>query len=243
MIDSLKIGTSLQKHVYFADELAKGSLRPFDGVLGRDLLSQFDLEFNVPARAVRLYARSGPARLGEPPQWLPNGLSRENCFAVNVLQSPLRRRIGSMPDTTTMDEADRRDRRAFLAQWDRLLEQTELEVPVVANGHRINATFDSGRASTVVNWPAAGLLGFTRGSPQLRMETDPPDTTYFTPTLELRVAGRPLASERIDISELEFVDSPDAKKKPMMVVGWRQMHDRVVFLSHSTGMVCISDPI
>lgn len=148
-----------------------------------------------------------------------------------------------MPDTTTMAEADRRDTHDFLTQWGRLLEQTELELPVVANGHRINATFDSGRASTVVNWPAAGLLGFTHGSPQLRMEIDPPDTTSLTSAFELRVAGRPLASERVDISELEFVDAPDAKTKPMMVVGWRQMHDRVVFLSHSTGMICISHSI
>lgn len=84
-LDSLTIGTAVQRHVHVAQTNASdyaefGLAR---GLLGTPALSRYDLVFDGPARRVRLYAQPATHTAATPaPGWLPPGITRADCIPM-----------------------------------------------------------------------------------------------------------------------------------------------------------------
>ncbi len=244
VIDSMRIAGSLQDNVLVASESPAAALYPFAGLVGRDMLSQFDLEFNLPAHTLRLYIRSDAA--SHDPSWLPRGMSAADCIAGEVIQH-----MGL--DTTGMDASDSAEMRVNPGK--RIWNSQEILLPLVVNGRAIGGHFDSGSGETIMNWAAARLLGLNRASPAVT-ETGPGSVILFAfhpdeqtkglDTLNYRAAGitlrlgtRTLPADTVLISDLSFRDFADAETKPLMLVGLRHFRDDLLFVSYSTGKICI----
>lgn len=248
VIDSIRIASSLQTRVFLALESPAAPLRPFDGILGRDMLSQFDLEFNLPQRRLRLYARSATDAKGSQP-WLPAGIRVAECLPANVIR-------GLGIDTAGMDSTDRAEIQVNPGK--RVWNQEELLLPLTMNGHRIDGFFDSGSGETLINWAAARALGLDRTSPTVTpvssgslalfsfrapAHTDGLDTTnYQAAGITLRLGRRTLPADSVLISDLTFGDFANFRTKPMILVGLRHFRDNVLFLSYSTRKVCVGRP-
>jgi hypothetical protein len=233
VLDSLRIGETLQQEFLIPQEWPAVLLAPFDGFVGRDFLSQFDLEFDGPARVVRVYARPAPPAGAGHVSWLPAGMAQSDCMAVPVRRVPF-------PDTAGIDESEKRELTSKSAK--RLLDQLELEMPVMANGHSTHATFDSGIPEPVMNWAEAKMLGLDSSNANVRRfpEYGLADA-YLATGMEMRIGRWRLAGERAVISDRKFDDEPGARRTPMLLLGWRQFGDRVLFLSHTAGAICLSD--
>ena len=86
VLDTLHLGTSIQTNVPVmispTDYEPIWKLWGNAGMLGRDLLSRYDVEFNVPAQRIRLYTQPVQSRPASPlhSPWLPPGLSVADCF-------------------------------------------------------------------------------------------------------------------------------------------------------------------
>lgn len=240
LLDSLRIGTSLQRHVYLPGAMAS-SIYSFDALIGRDMLSQFDVEFDGPGRAVRLYERSAPDSSARAPRWLPPGVTTGDCIRAALVR-PQSVPSPSPSDTAGMSEAEKREELDGMIAARRLLEQIELRFPVVADGHPIDATFDSGTSEAIINWAEARVLGLTPASPRVRPDSADPAWVSVVNDVVLRVGSQTLPSPRVWIVDLKFSGAADYRTKPMMLLGVSQFRDRVLFMSHSTGTVCISQP-
>ena len=244
-LDSLRLGASRQDSVLLPLELPAAFLAPFDGILGRDVLSQFDLLFDLPAATLRLYARSHAAATGRPPEWLPPGFRARDCVPARVLRHTM--------DTTGLDDDGRRALLVNPAK--RLWEQEEMRVPLVVDGRPADGAFDSGAGATVMNWAEARTLGITRASPRVRpykaggsrmitvngrRMTGASDSTFAVPGLALRVGGARLRADTVFIADVDFADSPDNATAPMLTLGMRLLRDERLFLSYSTGFACLT---
>jgi hypothetical protein len=248
-LDSLRIGTVRQDSVLLAFELPAADLDPFDGLIGRDFLSLFDLLFDLPAGTLRLYQRSPAHSGGQPPEWLPDGLTRGDCIPALVLRHTM--------DTTGFGEEAVRELRNNPAK--RIWEQEDIQLPIRVNDRPINGMFDSGSGATSINWAEARVLGIGRNDPRvhaymaggLRMfaPTRPPpgstvrgsgDSTFEVSGLALQIGRERLPADTIFISDPDFVDSPNYATVPMISIGLRQVRDYQLFLSYSTGFVCVS---
>lgn len=244
VIDSMRIAGSLQDRVLVASESPAAALHPFAGLVGRDMLSQFDLEFNVRARTLRLYMRSDAAT--HDPSWLPRGMSTVDCIAGEVIPH-----MGV--DTTGMDASDSAEMKVNPGR--RIWNSQEILLPLAVNGRAIGGHFDSGSGETIMNWAAARALGLSRASPTVT-QTGPGSVILFAfhpdeqtkglDTLNYRVAGitlrlgtRTLPADTVLISDLSFRDFAEAGTKPLMLVGLRHFRDDLLFLSYSTGKICI----
>jgi hypothetical protein len=249
VIDSLRVAGSLQEQVFIASEPVASSLRPFDGLLGRDVLSQFDLEFNLPERTLRLYARSGSGS-DQNPRWLPRGMTAADCVPANSI-----RHMGL--DTAGMSSADSADIRTNPGK--RIWDQEELQLPLVINGRSIAGTFDSGGGETIMNWAAARALGLDRASPTVTATTTgsvvlfsfrppllaaPLDTMSYRATgITMELVRSTLPADTILISDPAFAtfsNADDVKTNPMILVGLQHFRNDVLFLSYSTRKVCVS---
>ncbi|MEP6620911.1 MAG: hypothetical protein ABJE47_16420 [bacterium] len=244
VIDSLRVGSTLQEKLLLLLESPAASLYPTDGMLGRDILSQFDLEFNLPQRAIRAYGRS--SIVAHAPQWLPSGVRATDCVPARVIQH-------SMIDTTAMDSTDMKEVRTNPGK--RLWEEEELMLPLVMNGRAIDAHFDSGSGETLMNWAAARLMGLGPTSPGVATTSSAPlvlfqslarqdrgaldATTYQVAGMSLRIGDRILSTDSVLISDSAFANFPDALTKPLILVGLREFQDDVLFLSYSAGTVCV----
>ena len=254
ILDSMRIGRSLQDQVFISLESSAGLLNSFGGLIGRDMLSQFDLEFDFQTGVLRLYMRSVAPTQKQ--RHLPKGMTAASCVAANVL------RHNSM-DTTQMDSSDRRELLTNPAK--RMWEQEELQLPLTANGHRIDALFDSGSRRTIMNWAAAHALGIARTDSALRLESRGRQTLFLfnqRPTaasdslavaqdtepnfsasgVSLRIGPRALPRDSILISDLTFADFSEFRTKPLILVGLRHFRDSILFLSYSTQEVCVGGP-
>jgi hypothetical protein len=241
LADSLRIGKSLQRHILLGPELSYASLH-IDAGIGRDMLSQFDVEFNGPARTIRLYERPGPSSPDSSvhsPRWLPPGLAATDCLPAVVIGPRPVPTLGPA-DTAGLSDAEKRKIQDVLFAAQRMFAQRELKFPVVLEGHAFTATFDSGTRDAIVNAAAAQLLGFTSANPRVRM--DPGDSTLFASDVDMHVGVHTLASPRVWIADRKFQGEPDYETTPMMLLGLTQFRRRVLFMSHSTGAVCIGPP-
>lgn len=240
VVDSLRMGTSLHRQV-LTGQVDYALLR-FEGGLGREILSQFDINFDGSARTIRFYERSppiSPNSLPRVPRWLPSGIRPADCASVAV--------VGPKPlptlepaDTAGLSEAERRKVLNLFIAAQRFAASLELTFPVVIENHAVTATFDSGTRDAIVNSAAAQLLGFTLANPRVR--PDPGDSTLFASDVDVRVGGHKLASPRVWISDVKFSGAAEYETKPMMILGLTQFRDRVLFMSHNTGTVCIGPP-
>jgi hypothetical protein len=244
VIDSMRIAGTLQDKVLIAGESPAASLHPFAGLVGRDMLSQFDLEFNLPARTLRLYARSDAA--SHDPRWLPRGMSAADCIAGEVIQH-----MGV--DTTGMDASDSAEMKINPGR--RIWNEQEILLPLAVNGRAVSGHFDSGSGETIMNWAAARALGLDPASPGvtangprsvLLFAFHPDEQTKGLDTINYRAAGitlrlgaRTLPADTVLISDLSFRDFADAGTKPLILVGLRHFRDDLLFLSYSTGKICI----
>jgi hypothetical protein len=248
-LDSLRIGASRQDSVLLGWELPSAGLAPFDGVMGREFLSTFDLLFDMPGGTVRFYERSPAVSNAQPPRWLPSGLLRRDCIKAPVLLH--------MGDTTGFGDDDKRELldRPVKRMW----EQEQIQLPVLVNGQEIRGMFDSGAGGTSINWAEAHALGITRGSPGvhaymaggLRLlaparrssdstPSDYRDSTFQISGLVLQIGRERLPADTIFISDSDFADFPNHATEPIISIGLRQLRDYKLFLSYSTGFVCLS---
>jgi hypothetical protein len=246
-IDSLRIGASVQDKVMFVSEAVAASLHPFDGLVGRDILTQFDLEFNIPDRALRLYKRAGGGS-AQMPRWLPAGMTAADCVSGRVV-----RHLGT--DTTGMDSADVAETSTNPVK--RMWDEEEIMLPLAMNGRPLDGNFDSGSGESIINWAAARSLGLTPHSPtvtpissgsyalfsfhQVAHSAAIDTMNYRAAGVTLKLGNRELPRDSVVISDLTFVDYADFTTKPLILVGLRHFRDNVLFLSYSTGKVCVGD--
>ncbi|MBV9878973.1 MAG: hypothetical protein JO180_00675 [Gemmatirosa sp.] len=250
-LDSLRVGTSRQDSVLLSFDMPAAALAPFDGLLGRDILTTFDLLFDLPAGTLRLHARS-PAAAGRPPAWLPNGITSSDCMAA-----PVRRHLAMAMDTTTLGADDRRELQS--KPLERLWNEEEMQLPMTVDGRPVRGVFDSGAGGTSINWAEAHALGITRASPRvhaymaggfrLLSGTRPPigpppapgvDSTFTVTGLSLRIGHAPLPSDTVFIADPDFADFPNRDTEPIVSVGLRQLRDYRLFFSYSTGFLCLT---
>lgn len=197
VFDSVRVGRSLQRDFHFAGEQPDSAFAPFQGLFGRDLMSQFDLEFDVTARKVRLYERVPPSRVARDnlPPWLPSGMNARDCVEAHVIPSELKVRFDSVmreaakeaiaQGTDTSGGAAEARRGVIAAIGEQLWNGEQMLLPIELNGQTVLAEFDSGIDETTINWPEAAQLGITRTSagvyPRVEAYTrfGRPDTSYL----------------------------------------------------------------
>jgi hypothetical protein len=201
----------------------------FDGLLGRDILSHFDIEFDISHGVVRLYDPD--------PNWLPPSLRASDCVAVRPkYKFPVDSIPTSHEDSVGIEAA---------IGWNAWTER-QLELPLTVAGRRLSAEFDSGINETMINWTQANEFGITRGSRSLRAEVrswtrfGAPDTTFLVDGPRVRLGDHHLAPVPVRIAELKFETQISTPNVPQILIGWKQFRDRVLFLSYSSGAVCVS---
>jgi hypothetical protein len=245
IMDSVRFAGTRQDSLLIGDEVAAITLSPFGGLVGRDLLSQFDLEFDMPAHTIRLYPRAIDARSSVPP-----GMRASDCTPAIMIPH-------AGVDTTALDSTDKAELQSKSGK--RLWDEQELRLPLVVNGHRLEGMFDSGSGLTIMNWSAARALGLTPTSAGVRPITSGRLTTFSyrfdrTPAapdtgtnhsvtgLAFRIGNRTLAADSVIISDPTFGDFPDVKTRPLILVGLRHFRDYVLLISYSTQSVCMRKP-
>jgi|KBSSwiStaDraftv2_1062776.scaffolds.fasta_scaffold07399_12 hypothetical protein len=246
IMDSVRFAGTRQDSLLIGDEVAAITLSPFAGLVGRDLLSQFDLEFDMPAHTIRLY----PRRAFDGRSSVPPGVRGRDCVPATMIPH-------AGVDTTALDSTDKAE---LQSKWGRRMwDEEELRLPLVVNGHRFEGMFDSGSGLTIMNWAAARALGLTPASIAVRpvnsgrltafsyrFDRTPaaPDTetNHSATGLAFRVGGRTLAPDSVIISDATFGDLPDVKTRPLILVGLRHFRAYILLLSYSTSSVCIKEP-
>jgi hypothetical protein len=231
VIDSVRIGTMVETEVAIPFEFG-GPFRPFDGLLGRDLLASFDLEFDFPHKTLKLYARYAPSRPGERPRWVPAGVRRENCL-------PVRMKTGPVPDTTGLDPDDMR--KLFSPTERRIWERPQFELPLVINGHQMTGFLDSGSSWTFIDFTAARALGLHPGDSAMRAVDYYGETRYEVDSLDIRFPDRKLLPGVVTVSDSFFVKFDSLGTKPHVALGFQHVLDRTLFFSYSTAMVCVGE--
>lgn len=253
VLDSLRVGRSLQVGLMIPREAARGTIGPFDGILGLEVLSQFDLEVDMPGRMLRLYPRVA-TRATAGPRWLPRRFNRTDCVPAPVVRHAMIR------DSTLLDSAVLIDSvRAHDVRWvpamEHLWNEEKLKLPIVADGHSIAAEFDTGSNETVMNWAAARLLGLDRANPDVRpfgsgrlmafsnslgTPAGADSTNYHVTGVTLRLGRQTLPADTLIISDMAFVDFAHFLTEPLMLVGLHQVRDDLLFLSYSSREVCMT---
>jgi hypothetical protein len=80
--DSVLLGTTVVSNALF--NVAPGSSEPgLDGLVGTPFLSHYDLVFDGPRGAVRLYAQPAMPTVGHP-RWLPDGVTAADCVPMQA---------------------------------------------------------------------------------------------------------------------------------------------------------------
>jgi hypothetical protein len=232
VIDSVRIGTMVETKVAFPLEVG-GTMRPFDGFIGRDLLASFDLELDYPGKMLRLYGRYTPSRPGERPRWVPPTVRRENCL-------PVRMEVGAMPDTSGIDPDELRE--LLSPTMRRMWEKPQFELPLVINGHQVTGFFDSGADGTTINFVAARALGFHPGDSTMRPVDYYGEKRYEVDSLDVVLASNRLRRGAFTISDSPFANPDSGGTKPQIALGFQHVLDRTLFFSYSTAMVCVGEP-
>jgi hypothetical protein len=244
LLDSLRLGRSRQDSVLMVNEAVAASLSPFDGLLGRDILSEFDLLFDMPAGTLRLYE---PRTLGP-----LAGFAAGECLpATRIMHTGI--------DTASLDEGDRKEMSHNPAK--RFWDASELKLPLLVNGRPFDALFDSGSGATIMNWAEAETVGIHRGTPSVspymagglavfyfhrtrRSAADSAmtpyrDSTFRVAGVSVQIGRRSLPADTLFISDPTFADYPAYLTKPMMLIGLRQLRDQRLLLSYGTGQICV----
>ncbi|HEV8217844.1 MAG TPA: hypothetical protein VGP95_18460 [Gemmatimonadaceae bacterium] len=246
IMDSVRFAGTRQDSLLIGDEVAAITLAPFGGLVGRDLLSQFDLEFDMPAHTIRLY----PRRALDPRSSAPPGMRPSDCTTATVIPH-------AGVDTTALDSADKAELQSKSGK--RFWDEQELRLPLVVNGQRFEGMFDSGSGLTIMNWTAARALGLKPTSAGVRPITSgrltafsyrfdrtpaAPDTgtNHSATGLAFRIGNQALAADSVIISDPTFADFPDVKTRPLILVGLRHFRNYVLLISYSTHSVCMRKP-
>ncbi len=240
ILDSLWIGKSLQLRAPVeavnADESVTYAEYGTNGLLGRNVLQRYDLEFNFPEGRFRMYQPPGGGVRRSSPPWLPPGMTDANCAR-------------GQEDTTAVSFSGSSAPRPMHS-----VSASGVGLALLVNGHPIAGAFDSGNNVTVMNWAEARVLGLTPTSPLVQRGAFAKNAFPDHPTaasvegVTVRLAGQTLAAEPIVIDDEwiaftreEPVDSPSLRE-PAIVVGLDAFKDRVLFLSHTSGMACVIAP-
>jgi hypothetical protein len=193
-------------------------MAPTIGLVGADVLSQYDLLFDGPAHTLRLYAppasvsrdTSAAARAAG---WLPPGITASDC--VPLTRDP------NYPD------------RIFF--------------PLEINGRVIHSMFDSGSPSTNTNLAGARVLGITKRTPNVQqlplglmgqfMKYNGQRVWEVPSGLTMTVASRPLADVPIYI--YQHLPRETGADDAELSMGLDAIQDRLMFVSYSTRRVCL----
>jgi hypothetical protein len=236
IVDSLRLGASLQRYVYLPGSMPS-SVYSHEALIGRDVISQFDVEIDGRGGAIRFYERAPSDSSVHGPRWLPRGVTPSDCLSAIVV-GPRSMPTPEPDDTAGLSDAERREQANGMVAMRRLYDQIELQFPTLIDGKRIDATYDSGTSDAIINWAAARMLGLTPPNLRVRPDTAAPGTATIVGST-LRVGGHTLAAPEVFIADGKFVGGDGYLTKPMMLLGLRQFRDRVLFMSHSTGTICI----
>jgi hypothetical protein len=167
-------------------------------------------------------------------------------------------------DTTQVDSIDRAEILSDPAAR-RMWDQSELKLPVLVDGRRVDALFDSGMDGSIMNWAQARAFGIDRNDARLVAGTAgrlnmfyfhssrlsaadsvavdrDSERNYKIRDLTMRIGHHVLPADSVVVSDLTFADAPNFRTTPIMLVGLRAFKDLVLYLSYSTQRVCIGDP-
>ena len=218
-LDSLIIGHSVERNVPVRVQGiefdSQPGLPPVVGMMGNHMLARYDLLFDGPNRRVYLYAQPA-ASLGPP--WLPTGIRPTDCVPIVHVGAPDDRYPG---------------------------------LSVQANGHAVMGVFDAGSNATYMNLAAAKVLGIRQSNPHVHRV--PPDSSISFPGvglqkewvvttgLVLRVGGEIMPDGPIDI--FPTVNEINRNRnEPELDIGTDLLHDRRLFISYSSGRICLAPP-
>ncbi len=270
VLDWLTLGASAQRRIAVAElpsDIGAG-IRPNSGLLGVDVISQFDVEYNAPGGWIRLYAPIRGAHRSNAPPWLPPGLKATDCtpadtVGVAVMLDPPASAGHGVP--TSADTLAVIDSMRHAGIYDQLVALQNFMIPITVNGHALRGIFDSGAYESLMDWRAARLSGLM---PTANVSGDTSrlgcyrsrdftacyqpkhggrvddgaiwehDTTVFR--IGRRVLSAPIAVYEVWPFQYDWVLTSDA---PHLNIGISAFRNRVLFLSYSTGMVCVSGPV
>ena len=239
VLDSLWVGQSLQRDVWLSENGAEEYRSRddyIDGVLGRDLLSQFDLEFDMKTGRLRIYPTVVP---GQVVRRIPPGLRSTDCVAG----VPIRLRA-DVDSALTRGDSDGAIEDARRVIGERATDLVNLEVPLTASGHRIASMFDSGANETIMNWAAARVFGLTPTSANVHRGSE----AFHADSIAYSVDGVVLAigARRLAMSAPLVIDDGwfgvGGAVEPRINLGLDAFRGLVLFLSYSTNTICVGAP-
>ena len=220
-LDSLGIGATVEYNIPLSAAsfaaAAPNGWPPVAGMLGSLTMSHYDLEFDGQGHRLRVFAfpTSSTMTTGRS-AWLPPGLTPADCVLLE-----------NDPDGM---------HRVFL--------------PIKVNGHPITSMFDPGSGSTNINLAAAHVLGITQRTPSVRVLA-PGEAGGFSMYQGQRVwevsrgitltVGPHILGE-VPIQIYQHLPRERNAQDPELSLGLDAVHDRILYVSYSTGTVCISEP-
>ncbi|HEX3928771.1 MAG TPA: aspartyl protease family protein [Gemmatimonadales bacterium] len=242
ILDVLLVGQRRFDHV--ATDEMPGGIDRVDGILGIDLLTGFDLEFNRKTGRFAMYEPDATA--------LPAGLVASDCTPARITSVP--RWLHSYAITT--QDIDGREHIDTAIHFVRDMTPTggldarqqavrEFRIPVSVNGRINDALFDPGANATIMNWEEAALLGITRSDPRLHVDRRYDATTVVNaPAIDgirLAIGNRRLADAPVVISDGWFAETYyNAGPGPRITLGLDALRDRVLFLGWRSARVCVA---
>jgi hypothetical protein len=225
VLDELTIGTTVEHNIPV--ELggfhlgAPPGMPPVIGLMGNHMLAHYDVLFDGPARRVRLYKPPTPRGGGFSDSvsrhlaWFPAEMAPADCMPLV--------HVGGVEDRYP-------------------------GLDLRANGHAIVGTFDSGSSTTVMNVAAAKLLDIRQSSPHVHRVPDDSAGTYpgagpqkvwvVTTGVVVTLGTRQLPDGPIYIFQTMNEIYGD-RTKPEFSVGTDLLRDRFLFISYSSGQVCL----
>jgi hypothetical protein len=227
VVDSLRVGDIVVTHypvlildVPGAARHSAAALRRTAGILGRDVFRGYDLEFNFPARRLRVYRPSARARWSawEHNSWA--GVRGMRCTANTV-----RAADGTMADLIVVD---------VMANGHLLHGFVDTGAP----------------ATVVTLAAANDVLGITPTSPGVTVVDTSRSPVgigkaavrrYQATGLTLTVAEASLRRVPVVLAQVHMLHAMGLvdRDQPDMILGLNAVNDRIVFVSSSTNEVCL----
>jgi hypothetical protein len=195
-----------------------------DGILGLDLLQdtsgrRYDIEFDFPARRLRLYATT-THRIDTMPTAKPTWAGVRGFVCTPEVKSgpvsPLARMLGGG-------------------------EPQMVVVTVMINGHPVRALLDTGAPRSYLPTDVAARVGLTPHSPGVTVRDSAVSSGVgVTPTRRYRAAHVPLMLGGASLTP-SVVYFQERKMPPgtEMLLGLNAVSDRVLFVATSTREVCL----
>ena len=213
-VDTLAVGATIERHIPAAvgDAVSLDTthtplgIPPLVGLFGNFQLPHYDLVFDGPAGRVRLYH-------------IPPTIPAWDIPVSSIASDPKRAWLPAgftAADCMPLPNPSAADHSVYL--------------PVIVDGQRVSSWFDSGADETVMNIPAAKILGMTQHTPHLRrIQTRP--AAYVVHDFPMTVGAH-----RVIIPTIHVSGEDDA---PFIKFGIDAFRQERMLVSYSTRQICM----